>query len=416
MFSSKCYLSALSVLILGLVTLVSSARALEPDEVLVVANRFVSGSVKLARYYMEQRSIPADNLLKITTSEKETVSRRIYDREIARPIRKYLQRQGNRERIRALVTMRGVPLKVAAPKLSRTEQEQLKQLRQRYQQLRDRLKQLSEGQSSESKPLKQEMQTLSKRIDQVRKKNYSAAVDSELALVTNPDLNLEFWQPNPFFVGFQKQQLDLTKDDVLLVSRLDGPSFELVRRMIDDSMRAERTGLRGTAYFDARVPRSEKKALRGYALYEQSLHRAADKIRQQQLLPVVVEETSKLFQPGAAPAAALYCGWYSLARYVDAFDWVPGAVAYHIASQECQTLRGSSGRYWCKSMLEDGAAAVIGPVAEPYVQAFPLPEAFFSFLADGYYTLAEAYFLSLPYLSWRMVLVGDPLYRPFRQK
>jgi len=64
--------------------------------------------------------------------------------------------------------------------------------------------------------------------------------------------------------------------------------------------------------------------------------------------------------------------------------------------------------------LEDGAAAVIGPVAEPYVQAFPVPELFFNFLTDGYYTLVEAYFLSLPYLSWQMVLVGDPLYRPFK--
>jgi uncharacterized protein (TIGR03790 family) len=416
MFASKRYLWALSALIICLVTFAAPARALEPNEVLVVANRFVSGSLKLARYYMEQRSIPADNLLKITTSEKETVSRRIYDREIARPIRKYLQRQGNRERIRALVTMRGVPLKVAAPELSRTEQEQLMQLRQRDQELREQLRQLSDAPSSESKPLQQELQALNKRIDQVKKKNYSAAVDSELALVMSPDLKLEFWQTNPFFVGFQKQQLDLTKDDVLLVSRLDGPSFELVQRMIDDSLRAERTGLRGTAYFDARVPRTNKTALRGYALYEQSLHLAAERIQQQKVLPVVVEETGKLFQPGDATAAALYCGWYSLARYVDAFDWVPGAVAYHIASQECQTLRGSSGRYWCKSMLEEGAAAVIGPVAEPYVQAFPLPEAFFSFLVDGYYTLAEAYFLSLPYLSWRMVLVGDPLYRPFRQK
>ena len=50
------------------------------------------------------------------------------------------------------------------------------------------------------------------------------------------------------------------------------------------------------------------------------------------------------------------------------------------------------------------------------MQAFPVPEVFFSVLIDGYYTLAEAYFLSLPYLSWQMVLVGDPLYRPFMNR
>jgi uncharacterized protein (TIGR03790 family) len=64
-------------------------------------------------------------------------------------------------------------------------------------------------------------------------------------------------------------------------------------------------------------------------------------------------------------------------------------------------------------MLEEGVAATLGPVGEPYVQAFPVPEAFFAFLLGGDYTLAEAYFLANPYWSWKMVLIGDPLYRPY---
>jgi hypothetical protein len=69
---------------------------------------------------------------------------------------------------------------------------------------------------------------------------------------------------------------------------------------------------------------------------------------------------------------------------------------------------------WCKRMLEEGIAATIGPVAEPYIEAFPLPDLFFDILTDGHLTLAEAYLLSIPHLSWRMVLIGDPLYRPFK--
>jgi len=128
-----------------------------------------------------------------------------------------------------------------------------------------------------------------------------------------------------------------------------------------------------------------------------------------------LEDTDKLFQPGACPQAALYCGWYSLARYVDAFDWVPGAVGYHIASSECQTLRKGSSQVWCKRMIEEGVAVTIGPVEEPFLQAFPSPEIFFGMLAEGRLTVAECYLLSVPYLSWKMVLVGDPLYRPFRR-
>jgi uncharacterized protein (TIGR03790 family) len=86
-------------------------------------------------------------------------------------------------------------------------------------------------------------------------------------------------------------------------------------------------------------------------------------------------------------------------------------VGYHIASSECTTLKNSNSRVWCKKMLDNGIAATIGPVGEPYVQSFPVPEIFFNYLTEGYLTLAEAYLVSLPYLSWKMVLVGDPLYR-----
>jgi uncharacterized protein (TIGR03790 family) len=128
---------------------------------------------------------------------------------------------------------------------------------------------------------------------------------------------------------------------------------------------------------------------------------------------VHLDQNKELFQPGEAHYAALYCGWYSLGKYVDAFDWQRGAVGYHIASSEATTLKNPASQVWCKRMLEDGVAATIGPVAEPYVQGFPLPDLFFGYLLDGYYTLVESYFLSLPYLSWQMILIGDPLYRPF---
>ena len=67
-------------------------------------------------------------------------------------------------------------------------------------------------------------------------------------------------------------------------------------------------------------------------------------------------------------------------------------------------------------MIEKGIAATAGPVSEPYVQAFPVPEIFFGFLSEGNLTLAECYIISVPYLSWKMVLIGDPLYRPFKNK
>jgi uncharacterized protein (TIGR03790 family) len=60
-----------------------------------------------------------------------------------------------------------------------------------------------------------------------------------------------------------------------------------------------------------------------------------------------------------------------------------------------------------------GVVATVGATSEPYVQAFPLPEFFFRLLVDGRLGLAECYFLGTPFLSWQMVLIGDPLYRSF---
>jgi len=42
------------------------------------------------------------------------------------------------------------------------------------------------------------------------------------------------------------------------------------------------------------------------------------------------------------------------------------------------------------------------------------PEIFFKYLTAGDFSLAECYLLSTPCLSWKQVLIGDPLYRPFR--
>ena len=67
-------------------------------------------------------------------------------------------------------------------------------------------------------------------------------------------------------------------------------------------------------------------------------------IEEQTTIEVVLNTGPELFKAGECPEAALYCGWYSLAKYVDAFDWQRGAVAYHLASSEAATLRDPTAR------------------------------------------------------------------------
>jgi uncharacterized protein (TIGR03790 family) len=206
--------------------------------------------------------------------------------------------------------------------------------------------------------------------------------------------------------------LDINKDQVLLVCRLDGPDTETVFRIINDTLETEQKGLKGKAYFDARWPLpATQNNLTGYRLYDASLHNSGKAVKKR--MEVIVDDREELFEANTCPEAALYCGWYSLAHYIDSFDWQKGAIGYHIASSECSTLRRKNSSIWCLKMLEKGVAATIGPVYEPYVQGFPVPEVFFSNLVEGYMSLGESYLVSLPYLSWQMVLIGDPLYQPF---
>lgn len=353
-----------------------TALALEPDEIVVVANGQESDGVDLARFYMKKRAIPNRNLLVIRTAANEGIDRRFYDDEIAAPVRKFLK---NKPEISCIVLFYGIPLRINGQLLPPTDPEQ---------------KQSHNNQ---------------------RQRDPVASVDSELSLVKVENHPVADWLPNPYFLQFQKEKTAYKKGQVLMVARLDGPDPITVKRVIIDSLAIEEKGLTGTAYFDARWPQPrEKKQLGGYALYDNAIHEAAKVAKK--TMPVVLNQEEALFQKGDAPDAALYCGWYSLSHYVDAFDWQQGAVAYHIASGECTTLKREGSQVWCKRLLEDGVAATIGPVGEPYVQAFPFPQVFFGLLLDGDFTLAEAYYLSLPFISWKMILIGDPLYQPFRKR
>lgn len=352
------------------------ANALQPEEILVVANRNANHSTVLAKYYMQKRAVPERNFISLNVNDSEHCSRDDYDKMVAAPIRKFLKENAsNTTRIRCLVLLYGLPLKIFS--------------------FSDSHRNKNDGSNPQiTSP--------------------AASLDSEIALILANDYPLEGWVLNPYYAGFQNRNFSIKKEDVLMVSRLDGPSENIVRKIIDDSIYAEKNGLKGTAYFDARWPQPHTSKLSGYELYDNSIHRAALRVRKTSL-GVVVNDSYELFRPKECPDAALYCGWYSLSNYVDAFTWNRGAVGYHIASGECVTLKRKNSRAWCKMMLEKGVSATIGPVGEPFVQAFPMPELFFGFLVEGYLTLAECYLVSTPFFSWKMLLIGDPLYRPFAQ-
>jgi uncharacterized protein (TIGR03790 family) len=260
---------------------------------------------------------------------------------------------------------------------------------------------------------------LDQQIDVVIKNETGAAFDSELALVMWPEnYQLLRWQMNYLRPGFDNSQLPKFYR-TLMVSRIDAPTLKLAKGLIDTAIQVEKQGLHGKVYIDARGLAKiddENLPYGSYADFDHALLNTAKGIKEQTELEVVLDTSPQLFQPGQCPDAALYCGWYSLAKYVDAFQWVPGAVGYHLASLEATTLHDPNSQAWCKRMLESGVCATIGPVNEPYLIAFPRPDEFFALLLRGDLTLVECYARTSPFNSWMMTLIGDPLYRPFKYR
>jgi uncharacterized protein (TIGR03790 family) len=246
-----------------------------------------------------------------------------------------------------------------------------------------------------------------------KKNETNASFDSELSLVLWADHPLLRWIANP--LNYTQGVAGSALPPTLIVSRLDGPSLDIAKRLVNDAVAVEKEGLTGKIYIDARGIKN-KGGPGSYGDYDQSLRDLATLLREKSALPVTFDDRQELFQPGDCPDAALYCGWYSLAKYVPAFEWKRGAVGYHIASSEATTLRDAKSEVWCKRMLDEGIAVTLGPTFEPYLVAFPRPAEFFPLLMTGKLCLGEVFALTNPLQSWAITLVGDPLYNPFRNK
>ncbi len=388
-----------------------TAAALEPNEILVIVNRDFEPSVELGQYYCQQRNVPKENLLALSLGKTlaDTISRDDYDKSIAEPIRKRLANGEPGREIKCLLTTYGVPHKVGPRGPLEDQQEQLKQLETSAAQYEKELKDAQENaKATGEQAIKRELARVRGKIDWILGKETNAGVDSELSMVLFGPYELYRWQPNQLNKNSRyPEYLTLT----IMVCRLDGPTPQIARGLVDKAIAAEKTGPNGIVYIDSRgIPDDGRPYSLGH--FDQTLRDLAVLLRLRTALEVKEERTEKLFEPGSCPRTAIYCGWYSLKKYVDAFDFVDGAVGFHIASLEAVDLRDPNSSQWCPAMLTHGVTATLGAVAEPYLHAFPNPREFFLELLNGK-CLAEAFYRTQPFCSWQLVVIGDPLYRPF---
>ena len=251
------------------------------------------------------------------------------------------------------------------------------------------------------------IQSLQQIIDKVFGENTSASVDSELSLIKlypfgYPISNRIY---NPYFLENTNKQIN--KELVTFISRIDGPNFDIVKQNIVHAIRVEKKGiLNGNFLIDARGFGFEDRS--ELAVWDRKLTSLArSKLRDD--INIEYDDSTELAD--FKDEISFYIGWYQLRNFKPGYKFKPGAIGFHIASEEAINLHNQEEKGWCKNLIENGVVTTVGAVEEPYLDSFPLPDKFFELLIEEKKTVIEAYYLSTKYLSWRQILFSDPLYK-----
>jgi uncharacterized protein (TIGR03790 family) len=388
-----------TLLTTALVLTALSVRGANPaDEVIVVynSNSRVPESKRLAEYYAARRHVPTNQIFGFDLSTGLEMSRAEFRDSLQKPLAKLLERQKlwrfKTEIIRATTNH---PARVAW---------KVGESRIRYAVLCYGIP-VSIAKESNLREIGDEKLRPELRRDE-------AAVDSELALLPliEENLPLDGFVRNPCFGATNTAALDPT-NGVLMVTRLDGPTADIARGLVDKALEAESHGLWGRAYFDLRGITDP-----GYKMGDDWFREAAE-ICQKLGFETVVDNKPETF-PAAFPMSqiAIYCGWYD-ENVSGPFtrphvEFMPGAFAYHLHSFSAANLRSTT-EHWVGPLLAKGATITMGCVNEPYLSGTPQVAVFLARLIYDRMTFGEAAYAGQPVLSWQTTMVGDPLYCPF---
>jgi uncharacterized protein (TIGR03790 family) len=389
----KKNLLSLAALLFALAPLLARAGG---DEVVVIYNVRVPESKGIAEHYAQMRQVPEKQIYGFPMTTNEEMSRAEFRDSLQKPLAKKLEADGlwkltmtfypgtNNQpdravrkvvatKIRYAVLCYGVPLKIASdPGIHEVAAEKM----------------------------------------QPELRRNEAAVDSELSWL--PLLQMEFPLTGPFpnwLYGTTNVALLNPTNGILLVARLDGPTPEIARGLVDKALQAERDGLWGRAYFDARG----LEATNSYFSGDQWILAAA-RISRQLGFETLVDDKPETFSANFPMSQiAIYCGWYDFNASgpfaLPKVEFMPGAFAYHLQSYSANTIRSTTDD-WCGPLLAKGTTCTMGCVNEPYLSTTPNVAEFLERFGMGS-TFGEAAWASQPALSWQTTVIGDPLYRPF---
>jgi len=360
---------------------INPAMAQDAANVLVVINDTSPQSREIGALYIAARRIPASNVVRLRTAVSESVERRRYDFEIELPILRAITGMAGQDRILYIVLTKDVPLRIAGTSGPRGS---------------------------------------------------VASVDSELTLLYQKLLGNRVFPPgrlpNPYFHAdrpvAEARAFSHADQTIYLVTRLDGFTVADVSKLIERGSAPVRDGI---------VVLDQRAGLRDTS-GDVWLGMAAERLASTALKDRVVLESTK----AVVTDRKLVLGYYSwgsndpaITRRRFNLEFAPGALAGMFVSTDARTFKEPAETWkvgsWSDSrtffegspqslvgdLIREGATGVAGHVAEPYLDATVRPQILFPAYVAGF-NLAEAFYLSIPYLSWQTIVIGDPLCAPFK--
>ncbi|MBX3473510.1 MAG: TIGR03790 family protein [Planctomycetes bacterium] len=337
--------------------LAGGLEALEPANVLVVYNDKMEGSKEIADYYAELRGIPKAQILKISASQNEEITREEFNKDVQPPIEEYVKAN---DHILCIVLCRGVPLKI---KRTMTP------------------------------------------VDQFRGHD-EAAVDSELMILRAEDRGTDSAKRNPYLNSDRALTLE---DKVLVVSRLDGATVELAKRLVEKAILAEALTPEGHSYLDTRGLTGGD----GYQFRDDKMEKVEDAWKLLGI-PYTHDTAPEVVDLSTYKDPLHYQGWYAGGQNPKGtVKFRTGGIDVHLHSFSANTVRGTKSN-WVGPLLSWNATCTYGTVYEPYTVGYPYEEVMWDRLARGW-QFGEAGMAANELLSWQAIFVGDPLYRPYAQ-
>ncbi|MFQ5863392.1 MAG: TIGR03790 family protein [Candidatus Brocadiales bacterium] len=355
----------------------SSLYALPSESILVVVNDRSPASREIAQYYQRMRNVPPENLCHLDCTEEEEIDRQTFNTQLRDPIVNHLKKYELEDKILYIITTSGIPLKIKG-----------------------------------SGGLEGDM----------------ASVDSELTMLyrfmLHGSYKLQGAIPNPYFAGnippSRYTHFNRKDFDIYLVTRLTAYTANEAKSLIRKSLKA---GPGGWSLID------DKQF--GHTQARRWMQETKNRLEQAGI-SVIIDTTSK-YITGAEDVMS-YCGWGSNDKdckgRFPGFRWKDGAIATTFVSFNARTFQEPPGDWtigkWddpnsfyagapqslIGDLVRDGVTGSVGYTYEPYLMACARPYILFPAYVSGF-NLAESYYMSLPFLSWQAVVVGDPVCSPY---